>query len=185
MRRRLWIALFCCILQAAAQSQNKVNPESLTLNDFSRRIGDYVKLHKSVRSEIHGLKPTDSPEAIASYQGQLARRIREERQGVAQGNIFTPRIATEFHRLIGIAMRGSEGARIRDSLRHAAPAPPMSIRINDAYPTNAPLQSTPPSLLLNLPPLPPEVEYRLVGADLVLRDIDANLIVDILSNALP
>jgi len=41
-----------------------------------------------------------------------------------------------------------------------------------------PLQSMPPSLLLNLPRLPKELEYRFVGRELVLREIPANLIVD-------
>jgi hypothetical protein len=43
-----------------------------------------------------------------------------------------------------------------------------------------PLQSTPPSLLENLPPLPPEIEYRITGADLVLLDAKANMVVDII-----
>jgi hypothetical protein len=38
---------------------------------------------------------------------------------------------------------------------------------------------------LNLPPVPPEVEYRVVGHALILRDIDANLIVDSVWNVIP
>ena len=38
----------------------------------------------------------------------------------------------------------------------------------------------PPSLLLNLPKLPKELEYRFVGRELILRDIAANLIVDVI-----
>jgi hypothetical protein len=48
-----------------------------------------------------------------------------------------------------------------------------------------PLQSTPPSLLANFPELPKEVEYRIVGHNLILRDVDANLIIDFLTNAIP
>jgi hypothetical protein len=36
----------------------------------------------------------------------------------------------------------------------------------------------PPLLLAELPPLPEEVEYRFVGSDLILRDVQASLIVD-------
>jgi hypothetical protein len=46
------------------------------------------------------------------------------------------------------------------------------------------LQSTPPTILANLPPLPPECDYRLMGRDLVLRDAKTNLIVDIVPNAI-
>ena len=48
-----------------------------------------------------------------------------------------------------------------------------------------PLQSTPPSLLMNLPDLPKGLEYRLLGNELVLRDADANVIVDYVPNAVP
>jgi hypothetical protein len=37
----------------------------------------------------------------------------------------------------------------------------------------------------NLPALPPELEYRFVGRHLVLIDLGANLVVDVLRNALP
>jgi hypothetical protein len=59
------------------------------------------------------------------------------------------------------------------------------LRVNQRYPQGVPLQSTPPTLLLNLPQLPKELEYRIVGRDLVLRDIGANLVVDYLPNILP
>src|SRR5262245_445059 len=36
-----------------------------------------------------------------------------------------------------------------------------------------------------LPPLPDEVQYRLVGRDLVLFDVDLGLVIDVLRNALP
>jgi hypothetical protein len=42
----------------------------------------------------------------------------------------------------------------------------------------------PSSLIAALPPLPAELEYRLVGQDLVLIDVTAGLVVDILRHAL-
>jgi hypothetical protein len=50
--------------------------------------------------------------------------------------------------------------------------------VNGAYPKDMALQSTPSTLLQNFPSLPKEIEYRVVGRKLVLRDIEANLIVD-------
>ena len=43
----------------------------------------------------------------------------------------------------------------------------------------------PPSLLMALPQLPRELDYRIVGRDLVLHDVNADLVVDIIPNALP
>jgi hypothetical protein len=39
--------------------------------------------------------------------------------------------------------------------------------------------------MLKLPELPPELSYRFVGRDLVLKDIKAGLVVDVLPNAIP
>jgi hypothetical protein len=43
--------------------------------------------------------------------------------------------------------------------------------------------ATPHVLLEALPELPDELQYRFVGLDLILLDVDANLIVDILPAA--
>jgi len=106
------------------------------------------------------------------------------RAGAKQGEIFTPEIAQYVRRQIGSRLEGRDGDRIRASLRHAEPVS-ITLQINQSYPENIPLQSTPPSLLLSLPELPAGLEYRLVGRELVLRDVDANIVVDYVTNALP
>jgi hypothetical protein len=173
-------------LLAPAGEQEKVNPGSLLLSDFSKRVADYVKLHQAARAEVHALKkPTDSSEVIEQHVHQIAHLIREKRSGAIQGSIFTPEISAEFRRLLSNAMQGPQAEHVRGSLRHAEPLRQRPLRVNHAYPEGLPLQSTPPSLLLNLPPLPPEVEYRIVGHSLILRDVEANLIVDFIPDAIP
>ena len=83
-----------------------------------------------------------------------------------------------------MAFDGSEAHRVRVSLKHDEPVN-ARLHVNESYPEAMPLQTTPPSLLLNLPKLPPELEYRVVGRELVLRDVKANLVVDFIPNALP
>jgi hypothetical protein len=39
--------------------------------------------------------------------------------------------------------------------------------------------------MLMLPELPPGLAYRFVGRDLVLKDIKAELVVDLIPNAIP
>jgi len=174
-----------CALPLAAQAPEKVNRDAQILADFDQRAKDYAKLHKTARAEVHGLKPTKSAEEIEQYEHRLERRIRELRAGAKQSDIFAPEIAAEFRRLIRITMQGAEAERIRESLRHAAPVRLPALRVNSRYPDELPLQSTPPSLLQNLPLLSPEVEYQVVGHDLALRDTEANLIVDYIPNAIP
>jgi hypothetical protein len=163
-------------------SQSRVNPDSALVVDFQNRVSDYVRLTAKLKSDLP-LKPSDSRAVVTHREAEFAGRIQQARPQAAQGDIFTPRICAEFRRLIGIAMQGPEAQRIRKSLEHAEPVQGQ-LRVNAPYPS-VPLQSTPPSLLLNLPPLPSEVDYRLVGRALVLRDVQANLIVDFVPNAIP
>jgi hypothetical protein len=178
------VMVLSCMI-AAAQGPAGVSQDSVAARDFDRRVAGYVKLHKTAQSRMHRLKPTTSPAAIEEYEQRLAHRIREMRRSAVPGDLFPPEVAREFRRLIAITMQGAEAARIRQSLRRASPVRLRALRVNGTYPADVPLQSTPPSLLLNLPPLPPEIEYRLVGPTLVLRDVDANLIVDFMANAIP
>jgi len=53
------------------------------------------------------------------------------------------------------------------------------------YPTTLPLVSVPAKLLARLPMLPEALEYRLIDHYFLLRDRDANVIVDVLSNVYP
>ena len=51
------------------------------------------------------------------------------------------------------------------------------------FPTSSQLATMPPSILAVLPPLPKELEYRIIGSFLVLRDIDAAMILDYIPSA--
>src|SRR5262249_41182047 len=148
-----------------------------TVQQFEKRVDDYQKLRKSVEAKLSPLKPTDSQATIQGHEEGIAAGIREARSSAKQGDLFTTEISTEFRRLIAMAMKSADAKRIRESLKHAEPVE-AQLKVNDSYPSKVPLQSTPPSLLLNLPKLPPELEYRLVGRSLILRDVKGNLIVD-------
>jgi hypothetical protein len=177
------LSFFSAAVMPPAWSQ-KANPDTLLVQDFEDRVKDYVKLHKQIEAALPALKPTVSPELIGRHEHELGERIRRARRGAVQGNVFTPKLAAELRRLIAIAMQGPDATHVHQSLQHAEPVT-LRLQVGATYPANLPLQSTPPTLLLNLPPLPPEVDYRIVAKDLVLRDVKANLIVDFVPNALP
>jgi hypothetical protein len=60
----------------------------------------------------------------------------------------------------------------------------MVLKVNARYPEAAPLPTVPPNLLASLPPLPKDLEYRIVGNDLILRDVHANVIIDFIPMAI-
>ena len=175
-----WAALSVLV----AVGQERVNPDAAIIQDFQNRVAGYMKLHEAVKAELGKLKTTGSPEAIERHEHQFAHKIREARRTATQGAIFTPAITTEFRRLIGIAMKGSDATHVQQSLKHAEPNR-LKLRVNHSYPEGVPLQSMPPTLLLNLPTLPKDLEYRIAGHDLVLRDATGNVIIDLIPNAIP
>jgi hypothetical protein len=152
------------------------------VKEFQGRINDYLSAKK--KQDI-AKKPTDSPDKLAQEKQQTAEKTKEARPEAQQGDIFTPRVATYFKQQIEGTLRGPSGDKVRASLRHAEPLPNVQLKVNAKYPKNLPLQSTPPTLLMNLPQLPKELQYRIVGSTLVLYDMSSGLVVDFIPNAVP
>ena len=153
--------------------------------DFEKQVREYLALRKKAKIGIPALKPTDSVEKINQDRQLVASRIRAARSEAKQGDIFSPAITQEFTHLISIAYEGADAAKINISLHNSEPVDDVRVQVNAVYPEDVPLQSTPPSILLNLPELPPELDYRIVGHSLVLRDTEANIIVDYIPKAIP
>jgi hypothetical protein len=173
--------------QARAQGQlsrSAVVSERAAIREFQRRINEFMRIHKEIEAQLKPLRPTPVAKEVVDYQQRLALAIVEARKGANQGDVFSPNVVPVFQGLIATALRGRDGANIRASLAHAEPVR-IEVSVNTSYPPDVPLQSTPPSLLFNLPKLPPQLDYRIVGNALVLRDVTANLIVDFMPNALP
>lgn len=166
------------------QAADEIFQHAGVIDDFQNRVQAYATLHKAASGHSPAVKQTDSAADILRAQHLLAAEIRQERQGFAQGDVFSPEISQEFRRLAGTATHGPVAGRVGKSLKRAEPVT-LRLRVNETYPQRLPLQSVPPTLLQNLPALPPELEYRIVGHALVLRDIGANLIVDFIPDLIP
>src|SRR5579864_7879904 len=157
--------------------------DTKVVRDFQGLVNKYLEFRKN---EIGSSpRPTNSPEKIAETQQQLASRLEDKRQNARQGDIFKLEIADYFRRQIAATLATRQGKKIRASLKHAEPVHGLSLQVNQVYPQGIPLQSTPPTLLLNLPTLPKELEYRIVGHNLVLYDSVPNVVVDFISDAIP
>jgi hypothetical protein len=173
------------LAQVASPTGTPVNQNSLIVQDFDKRLDDYAKLRKRAQAGLPDLKSKTSAANVKQYQQSLAQNIRNARPQAKAGDIFTPGISQLFRELIATPIRGNDGGNIRASLRHGEPVHELRLEVNQEYPQTSAMQSTPPTLLSNLPKLPPDLEYRIVGRGLVLLDTKANLIVDLLPDALP
>lgn len=177
--KHLTACILSFLLTANSFAQNK---DESPLKDFQQRITKYLEARKKNGVST---KPTDSADKLAEQKQQAVEKTREARPEAKQGDIFTPQVGAYFKKQIAAALQGRDGAKVSASLRHAEPLPNVPLKVNEKYPQNLPLQSTPPTLLLQLPRLPDELHYRIVGQTLVLFDVTSNLIVDFLPDAVP
>jgi hypothetical protein len=168
-------------LIAGADGQQVTDPMRHT---FLQRVDDYVALHRRLEGPPPREVVTSDVESLFASRRSLAAAIRAERADACQGDIFTPAMASYFRLLVADALR-HEG--IEDMLAiveddNTVHIPPS---VNGEYPAGRSISMMPPGLLAELPPLPPELQYRFIGRDLILWDVHAGLIVDYVSRALP
>ena len=165
--------------------QEKVNADAQVLQDFKQRIDKFVDLHKRLEKKAPRLKTTEDPAKIKESQDALATLIRAERAAAKQGEIFTPPIADVLRRLMYPEVKGPEGRGTKKAIKDDSPPPgEVVLKVNARYPEGAPLPTVPPNLLASLPQLPEDLEYRIIGRNLILRDVHANIIVDYLPKAI-
>ena len=176
-----YAVLLPLIFGCASRGSARTPDEAKVVKDFEARISNYMELRKR---EGGTPRPTDSASKLEETRDQLAQKIRSARADAKQGDIFTPEIAAYFRHQIASTLGGHDGKKIRASLHHAEPVQGVPLQVNARYPQEKPLQSTPPTLLLNLPHLPQELQYRIAGQALLLYDSGADLIVDFLPDAM-
>ena len=182
----LGVALAVAVSQMTSQNpatQPPANPHALVLVDFQKRIDQYMELHKDVEKGSAEQKETSDPARIRQAQVTLAERIRASRKDARPGDIFSPQIRAMFRRLMYPETKGAEGRETKAEIKEDAPAA-IALKVNANYPEGQPLPTMPSNLLGNLPQLPEDLEYRIVDKHLILRDVDANIIVDYIPNAI-
>lgn len=161
------------------------DPMSAAFTDFDKRLDGYMALRKQLVDSVGELDPTRSQEEIAVRATALGQAIIAARAQAKPGDIFTPEIAT----ILATLIRQEYGRRADTVLEtredQQDELPDFVPQVNQMYPTTYPLATFPPALLPLLPPLPNEVEYRVVQNYLVLRDVEANVILDVMPNAVP
>ena len=156
--------------------------------EFLDEVEDYVELRRRARADLPTLKDDAEPEEVTAYAKQLTVNIAARRKGAKPGDVFKPKIAAAFRRICRDELSRSpherkvvltEGNPTGDEERIGVPR----VAVNAQYIPASPLSTVPPTLLMALPPLPDQVEYRFIGRSLILRDTVANLIIDFVPNA--
>jgi hypothetical protein len=128
------------------------------LTEFMTTVNEYVELHRVLANPLSALILGADPEQTARARRAHRSLIREAREIAELPNVFTPCVS----------------AYLRLQIRRAT----GKLQSNSE-------QSPLAAVLDVLPELPTELDYRFVARDLVLVDVEADLVVDTLENALP
>lgn len=177
------LGLYLVALSAAPPQPARVNPTGAAVLAFKTRVADYVKVHNAAESKVPRLTETNDPAQVHQRQAALGEMVKSLRATAREGDIF----GTEFRPILEREVRGdfrSRSAADRKALIHELPAR-TKLAVNMTYPRDLPLATFPARLLSKLPELPPELEYRIVGRHIVLRDVTANVIVDVARDIVP
>ena len=149
---------------------------------FVARVQDYVETHRRLAAGIE--QPLCSaPEDIAKQADALAAAIRDARPRAREGDIFTLAAADTFRARIA-AMVTRHGIDVANAARADDEGAEFELHVLGTAPWRGDVATWAP-IVRELPELPTELEYQFVGRHLVLVDTDANIVVDILRDALP
>jgi hypothetical protein len=183
MRALLVLGFSLFSVVAAPQEERPVNPLAKSMAEFKQRIDAYMKLRDQITTKIPEVKETGDPGKISTREKALGEAIAKARATAKPGDIFGPDMSVQFKRILAEDWKSRSPAD-RKALFNELPKG-VKVNINQPYPTTLPLVIVPPRLLAQLPMLPETLEYRLIDRYFLLRDRDANLVLDVLPGVLP
>lgn len=173
---------------SGAQKRPTATPTSAadrnTVSTFVGRAKGYVKLRNGVESKLPTLSKDSTPEQIAAHKKAFEGGVRAARVSAKPGDIFVPAAGEYLRRMIRNEFKGQERGEIKEAILEAETAG-IPLKVNYPYPETKEVSAIPPTLLLRLPELPKELNYRFAGRHMLLIDKENGLILDYLLNALP
>lgn len=151
------------------------------LDVFQQRVDAYAALHR--RLAPMPLGSALDRRSLTINRTVLASAIVAARATARQGDIFTPDAARFFRMVIRETTSAADlGMAAPPMDENGRLLPGIHPAIHAPFPAWE-TRELPASTLFMLPTLPPELGYRLVDYDLVLWDVSADLIIDVLPYA--
>lgn len=166
------------------QSTGTPSAEAAAVKQFEDAIAKYTALRRSLRSEVAGPVKNSTSSQVTSASDALAGAIQRARQDAHVGSIFTEPISVIIKHRIADTVQTQKLVTVLANIDDdgtGGPPPKVHLRL----PISAQMATMPPALLAVLPPLPKELEYRILGRYLVLRDVDAAIVLDYIAVAVP
>lgn len=177
--RHTWLAVVMLAGAVGAAAGAQGAPDALS--DFSQRLERYVELRARYEEPLPPLRPSRGEWTTVLARRYLASAIRTARSTARPGDVFTPAIEAMFRQRIDGGLTAADRMLLtRDD--DAEGGHPV-VLVNEPLPGEW-LTEAPPALAHQLPALPAGLEYRFVHTDLVLWDTHAEIVVDVLADAL-
>jgi hypothetical protein len=185
----LWLAGAITLASAThgdlCEHQPPAACDAAAVAEFTVRVQEYVRVQHDATRGLPRERLSDDPGELLADRDALRRAIREARPDARTGDLFTPRTAAAFRHIV-TATAAAHRVNPKDIVR--------TMRAERAPGAKQPAVNGPydwrlggwmwPALLQALPLLPPDLQYRIVDDDLVLVDLRASLVVDILEDAM-
>ena len=159
--------------------------DAAAVAEFTVGVGKYFELREEVARSLPHERSVHDPGVMLELRKTLRRAIREARLNARAGDLFNPRAAAAFRRIVAetaAAHRVDPKDIVRQMRAERAPGARSPV-VNGRYDWRLGAWMW-PALLQALPPLPADLQYRIVDDDLVLIDLRAALVVDILEDAM-
>ncbi len=187
--KRLLALVALALLEGGCRSRPET-PMAEPLAQFDQGVAEYQKVRDHLADSLGSVDETKSQAEIAARSAALAAAITTARTSATQGQIFTPEAAVVIATMIKDEYRRRGDSLTANREQHADEyredgLPPFVPQVNKIFPTIYPLPTFDALLLPLLPKLPDHLEYRRMDHFLLIRDVEANLIVDYMPDAFP
>jgi len=169
----------------ACAGQSPSACDAAAVAEFTAGVQEYLHVRDTAAGHLPPERLFEDPTEMLVEREAMRQAIRDARPNARAGDLFTPRAAATIRRIVAetAAAQNVDPSDIVRDLRaermHGAKRPV----VNGGYDwrLGAWMWS---ALLQTLPPLPADLQYRIVSDDLVLIDVRASLVVDILEHAM-
>lgn len=184
----LAVSLAACASSAAhgkepapVQGAAAYNPEAFA--PFEQRLKAYIALHDKLEHSLPSLPKDATPKQIDTHQRTLMGLLQNARRDAKPGDIFVPSARVAVRQILAQVFSGAQGRELLASTMDENPVA-LKVKVNDPYPDAVPLSTVPPQVLQQLPKLPDGMEFRFIGRDMILFDVQAHMVVDLVEKAI-
>jgi hypothetical protein len=184
--RKPSLFLFLLLVVAPGHAVEQTYGNQPVLYEFFDYVNHYAALQRLVIASLGPPVVWSDAEDVLRQQRRYADAMREMHPGACASGFFTPKVSGYFRTRIEQIVRDT-GLDVTTAIE-----PPDEGELLITSPPcagdNVPWNAGPvmwPSMLAGLPELPGDLEYRFLGRDLLIVDVLANLVVDVLPDALP